>query len=75
MPDVDSVNMLIPLTVPRVCIGQQLALTSAGFITVKMLQRFDGIKNMDPCLEIKQSIGLTSKSLNGCKVRLHEART
>lgn len=58
---------------PRICLGQQLALTSAGFVMVKLLQRFDEIENMDPEAEVRQSLALTSRSANGAKMRLHEA--
>lgn len=33
---------------PRFCIGQQVALTSAGYAIVRLLQRFDDINNDDP---------------------------
>ncbi|RDW68612.1 cytochrome P450-17 [Coleophoma crateriformis] len=32
---------------PRVCIGQQYALTEAGYLIVRMLQRFDTIQGID----------------------------
>ncbi|KAK8080114.1 hypothetical protein PG997_007932 [Apiospora hydei] len=32
---------------PRICIGQQFALTEAGFVVVRMLQEFDAIEGMD----------------------------
>lgn len=33
---------------PRICLGQQFALTEAGYCIVRMLQRFDAIENLDP---------------------------
>lgn len=33
---------------PRICLGQQFALTEAGYVTVRLLQRFDGLENLDP---------------------------
>ena len=58
---------------PRICLGQQFALTSAGFATVKMLQRFDKMENLDPQPTPKHNVTLTSRSENGVRVRLHEA--
>ncbi|EWZ78278.1 hypothetical protein FOWG_17426 [Fusarium oxysporum f. sp. lycopersici MN25] len=32
---------------PRICIGQKLALTEAGYVLVRMLQRYDVVKRLD----------------------------
>ncbi|TVY66714.1 Cytochrome P450 monooxygenase alt2 [Fusarium oxysporum f. sp. cubense] len=32
---------------PRICIGQQLALTEAEYVLVRMLQRYDAVKGLD----------------------------
>ncbi|KAK8167528.1 cytochrome P450 52E2 [Phyllosticta citribraziliensis] len=32
---------------PRICIGQQFALTEAGYVIVRMLQRFEAIEGVD----------------------------
>ncbi|QKD55266.2 cytochrome P450 [Fusarium oxysporum Fo47] len=32
---------------PRICIGQKLALTEAGYVLVRMLQRYDAVKRLD----------------------------
>ncbi|KAK1982344.1 cytochrome P-450 [Colletotrichum cereale] len=32
---------------PRICIGQQLALTEAGYVVVRMLQRYDAVEGLD----------------------------
>lgn len=31
---------------PRICLGQQFALTEAGYVTVRLLQRYDRIENL-----------------------------
>lgn len=54
---------------PRICIGQQFALTEASYITVRLLQEFDRIESRDtePWTE---KLSLTCTGLNGCKVSL-----
>ncbi|KAK1595135.1 cytochrome P450 [Colletotrichum navitas] len=32
---------------PRICIGQQMALTEAGYVIVRMLQRYDAVEGLD----------------------------
>ncbi|OLN92086.1 Cytochrome P450 52A13-like protein 2 [Colletotrichum chlorophyti] len=32
---------------PRICIGQQLALTEAGYVLVRMLQRYEAVEGLD----------------------------
>lgn len=58
---------------PRICIGQQRALTQASYVTVRMLQRFDAIENMEPDPVVRHNLTLTSCSGNGVKVKLHVA--
>ncbi|MCJ1405290.1 hypothetical protein MMC11_008517 [Xylographa trunciseda] len=58
---------------PRICLGQQFALTEASYITVRLLQRFDAIESWDPDRVTKHNLRLTSCSGTGVKVRLHEA--
>ena len=57
---------------PRVCIGQQYALTEAGYTTVRLMQRFAKVESRDerPWTE---GITLTACSLNGTKVVLTPA--
>ncbi len=59
---------------PRICLGQQFALTSASFATVRLLQRFDRIENLDTEMGDKQNATLTACSASGVKIRLHEAQ-
>ena len=54
---------------PRICIGQQYALSEATYTTVRLLQEFKTIESRDdqPWTE---SLTLTCSSLNGAKVAL-----
>lgn len=58
---------------PRICIGQQFALTEAGYVLVRLLQRFDAIEDVQPHLEIRHSLNLTSAPADNVTVRLREA--
>ncbi|KAI9798807.1 MAG: hypothetical protein M1825_004980 [Sarcosagium campestre] len=58
---------------PRICIGQQFALTEASYVMVRLLQQFDDLEDMDPTSDIRYNQTLTMCSGNGCKVRLHKA--
>ena len=57
---------------PRVCIGQQLALTEVGYTIAKIVQRFSRIENADPVMEFVEQWKITTDSKNGAKVRLFE---
>ena len=54
---------------PRICIGQQFALTQAGFVVVRMAQTFDQIEPRDRALWT-EGWNLTLASANGVKVAL-----
>lgn len=58
---------------PRICLGQNFALTSAGFATVNLLQKFDAIEDLSGGADLKQNITLTMRPDAGVKVRLHRA--
>lgn len=58
---------------PRICLGQQFALTEAGYVLVRMLQRFEGIENADPSEIVKHQYSLTTSPLK-CEVRLRETK-
>lgn len=57
---------------PRICLGQQFALTEAGYVIVRMLQRFDKMENLDPEPITKYHYTLTTAPV-AVHVRLHEA--
>lgn len=58
---------------PRICVGQQFALTEAGYTLVRMVQEFEKIETSDhrPWAE---SLHLTLSSGNGVQASLY-ART
>ena len=58
---------------PRICIGQQFALTEASYVIVRMMQRFDAVENMDTTTKVEHNLTLTSCSGTGVRVRLHAA--
>ncbi|KAK4982417.1 hypothetical protein LTR50_007747 [Elasticomyces elasticus] len=46
---------------PRICLGQQFALTETGYVLVRMLQHFDAIDPIEPeeMSKMKKGLGLT----------------
>lgn len=58
---------------PRVCIGQQFALTEAGYVLVRLLQRFDAVEDVYPERDVKYGLALTLAPGEPVTVRLHEA--
>ncbi|CAG8371353.1 unnamed protein product [Penicillium salamii] len=54
---------------PRICIGQQFALTEAGYTTVRILQEFEKIESRDPNPWV-EDMKLTLSSANGTRVSL-----
>lgn len=57
---------------PRVCLGQQFALTEAAYVVTRILQRFDMIRATDDCDEPLHQYSLTSAPKN-VFVSLHQA--
>ena len=57
---------------PRICLGQQHALTLAGFTIVRMLQRFDRIENLDFGEIPKHQYSVTTAPVK-VDLRMHEA--
>jgi cytochrome P450 len=58
---------------PRICLGQQYALTEAGYVTVRLLQEFKELVCRDDG-PWRENLTLTLCSLNGTKVGLIPAR-
>ncbi|KAK7920096.1 cytochrome P450 [Apiospora marii] len=57
---------------PRICVGQQYALTEAAYVTIRLVQEFEHIESRDPGPWV-ESIGLTVSPKNGTKVGLYRA--
>jgi cytochrome P450 len=65
---------MILTTSDRICLGQQFALTEAGYVTVRMLQRFDKIDGSAMAgLPHDWFLTLTGRPKHGVKLRLHAA--
>ncbi|KAF1948000.1 cytochrome P450 52A12 [Clathrospora elynae] len=54
---------------PRICLGQQYALTEASYVTVRLVQEFKTMESRDAG-EWQEGLTLTCCSLNGVKVCL-----
>lgn len=57
---------------PRICLGQQFALTEAGYVVVRLLQRFDKVENMDKSTVVKHKYTSTTAPVQAL-VRFHSA--
>ncbi|KAB8304698.1 hypothetical protein EYC80_004062 [Monilinia laxa] len=57
---------------PRICLGQQYALTEASFFIIRLLQKFDQMESVDK-EKVTFNLTLTMCSGNGVKIKLHAA--
>ncbi|KAB8238392.1 hypothetical protein ETB97_012285 [Aspergillus alliaceus] len=55
---------------PRICLGQQFALTEASYTVVRLIQQFIAIERRDVELEWKEHVALVTKSRRGTRVAL-----
>ncbi|OKL56794.1 hypothetical protein UA08_07775 [Talaromyces atroroseus] len=56
---------------PRICLGQQYALTEASYVLVRLLQRFDSVENAQPEIaEPRIRFSLTASHAFGVKVKV-----
>ncbi|RDW58480.1 hypothetical protein BP5796_12410 [Coleophoma crateriformis] len=59
---------------PRICLGQQFALTEAGYIVVRLLQRFDKLDGSAmEGLDYDWNLTLTGRPKHGVNLRFHAA--
>lgn len=58
---------------PRICIGQQFALTEAGYVLVRLLQRYEAVEDVFPEREISYALNLTSAPGENVTVRMKGA--
>lgn len=54
---------------PRICVGQQFALTEASYTIVRLLQEFEGVEDRDGTPFVEK-LTLTMASDRGCKVAM-----
>jgi hypothetical protein len=57
----------------HVSILEQFAYTEASYVTIRLLQHFDLLQNMDPVKDIKLHTAIENRSGTGVQVILHEA--
>lgn len=56
---------------PRVCLGQQFALTEASYITIRLAQMFPNIESHDPNYPPRKLTNSTMKHLDGVFISLY----
>ncbi|KAG7662129.1 uncharacterized protein J8A68_004391 [[Candida] subhashii] len=55
---------------PRICLGQQFALTEASYVITRLVQMFPNISTMDPNYPPKKLIHLTMSLQDGANIKL-----
>lgn len=61
---------------PRICIGQQFAITEASYVTVRLLQKFDKLEG-DPAMfqnPVRSNLNLTNCPARVVTLRMREAK-
>lgn len=60
---------------PRICLGQQFALTEASFLLCRVLQQFDAIEpvNWIETAKMRKGLGVTMWPADGATIRFHKA--
>lgn len=58
---------------PRICLGQQFALTEAGYVITRMMQKFDALETNETDPIVRHQFSLTTSPLR-LPMRLHEAK-
>ena len=59
---------------PRICLGQQFALTEASYTTIRLMQEFKKIEDRSDGQPWTEWLTLTCVGLNGAKVELTPAK-
>jgi cytochrome P450 len=60
----------IPFLVgPRMCLGYQFAINTASYVTIRLIQRLEGLKAADDRLW-REELGLSMTSADGARVSL-----
>ncbi|KAL7276843.1 Protein kinase alk2 [Rhizina undulata] len=59
---------------PRICIGQNFALTTASYVVIRMMQYIERIENADPEERLLYLSALTVSSATGVKVKIFKDR-
>ncbi|KIV96329.1 hypothetical protein PV10_00210 [Exophiala mesophila] len=58
---------------PRICLGQQFALTEAGYVITRIMQKFDAIETNETDPIVRHQFSLTTSPYR-LPLRLHEAK-
>jgi cytochrome P450 len=59
---------------PRICLGQQFALTEASYTVTRLVQIFDKIESFDTIYPPKKASHLTMSLQDGCNISLSESK-